>query len=433
MSYSTLSAILKGKWLIDPSAAKSYLPIVANVLKGNTLFEEKEPELGIVIYELPKDNKVAFIGGGGIGKVLASHTIKISRQWQLDEATIKPNSTVVVPVSGPMMKNDQFCGPVGMMSLASITKQLSEHHNVDAIIFDIDSPGGQVDGTQTFAEAIKSSSKKTIALVNDGMACSAAYWIGSSCDEFYVSKRTDVVGSIGVYCTLADFKAWYEAEGLPIHEIYAPQSTEKNKDYRDAMKGEYGAVQDDLKFLADEFITAVKANRPALNLSKGDPFKGATYYAEQAMEIGLIDGIKSMDEILGMIKGDNQATEESTESHAENDNNNTMIKELTAIKGKAAADISADEITSINAAIQAEGIEGVEVVQAGTVEDLRASAGLNAEEKNELEQLRAWKKESGQHTAGAAKPDSFNEPENEESAEAILAREQKVLEDEYGI
>lgn len=433
MSYSLIASIVKGKWLIDPSAAKNYLPLIANVLKGTTQFEEKKPELVLEVYT----QHVGVIGGGGAATaaaIAAVKTVMVSDQWDLNHKLISPNSTVVVPVSGPMMKNDQFCGPVGMMHLASITNQLSEHPNVDAIIFDIDSPGGQVDGTQTFAEAIKNSSKKTIAFVNDGMACSAAYWIGSSCDEFYVSKRTDVVGSIGVYCTLADFKSWYEAEGLKIHEIYSRKSSEKNKDYKDAMKGEYDAVMDDLDFLATEFINAVKENRPGINLSAGDPFKGATYYAEQAIEIGLIDGIKSMSEVLSIAQASSQSNTEAEASETQStDNNQDMIKELTAVKGKAAADITPEEINAITAALHADEITGVEVVPAGTVEALTESANLAKADRDELVQLREWKESAGSHTTGKAKIDTFNENAEEETPEAILAREQSILAKDHGL
>lgn len=388
MSYNTLAAILKGKWLIEPISAKNYLPLVANVLKGTTQIEQQENILNIGIVEADTYKTIRSIG---------------ALAW-LDKENIAPGSTIVIPVQGALMKADQFCGPVGMMNLAALTNELSKIDNVSTIVFDIDSPGGQVDGTQTLAAAIKNSNKKTIAFVNDGMACSAAYWIGSSCDEFYVSKKTDVVGSIGVYCTLADFKAFYESEGLPIHEIYSRKSGEKNKDYKDAMKGEYDGVMDDLDYIANEFIAAVKENRK-INLLKGDPFKGATYFAEQAAEIGLIDGIKTFEEILNTKIEMKDENKEAIEV-----NNETVAGFINGL--------NAEKLTVLNTLIK----DTKRVV-------------MSTDELQELETLRTWKAEHPLgHTVATDKDDEFGDRKDEDAELAKLkAKEADVLKNEFGI
>lgn len=406
MSYTTLSAILKGKWLIEPISAKSYLPMVANVLKGTTEFEEKEPELIIGIHAGSKTKTVRSIGALG---------------W-IDKETIAPGSTIVIPVQGALMKNDQFCGPVGMMNLAALVNELGTIENVGTLIFDIDSPGGQVDGTQTLAEAIKNSKKKTIAIVNDGMACSAAYWVGSSCDEFYVSKKTDVVGSIGVYCTFADFKAYYESQGLPIHEVYSRKSSEKNKDYKEAMEGDYAAMQDDLDFLATEFIAAVKANRPGINLSKGDPFKGATYYAQQAIEIGLIDGIKSINEILS----NTNMTEKNAEASAEAQE----VVETVETDTVEAVEVNTEMVANFIGAMDTEGETALNAALVASKKVI-----VSADDFAELKQLREWKNETGaSHTQGKDKVDTFNDnPDEDAELAALKAKEASVLMNDFGI
>ena len=221
MSYKTIAAILKGKWLIDPASARNLLPIVANVISGTTEFEKQDPAITLQVY-----------GKDGASQT-STFTITDKRDLNYYNRDFTDGCTVVVPLQGALTKNDQECGPVGMSHISSLVRQLNSHEKVGAIVFDIDSPGGQVDGTQSLAGAIKASNKKTIAYINDGMACSAAYWIASACDEIYVSQKTDVVGSIGVYCSFADFKGYWEKEGLKIHEIYSRLSSEKNKDYKD--------------------------------------------------------------------------------------------------------------------------------------------------------------------------------------------------------
>jgi protease IV len=108
-----------------------------------------------------------------------------------------------------------------MLTMAKMVDSLGQMDNIDEIIFEFDSPGGQVKGTQTLAKAIKNSPKKTTAVINDGMACSAAYWIASSCQSVFLAHNTDQVGSIGVMTTFADMKDNLEKQGIKLHEVTA--------------------------------------------------------------------------------------------------------------------------------------------------------------------------------------------------------------------
>jgi protease-4 len=111
---------------------------------------------------------------------------------------------------------------------------------------------------------------------------------------------------------LADYVGFFESQGIKIHTIYSTLSTEKNKGYRDAMKGEYDTIlSEDLDPFVKMFIADVKAARPNVDESV---FKGKTYYAQDALKLGLIDGIKSFDEVvarafeLGQNNGANSNT-----------------------------------------------------------------------------------------------------------------------------
>jgi ClpP class serine protease len=186
--------------------------------------------------------------------------------------------------------------------MANQLKWMDANENISSILIEIDSPGGHVDGTATFADAIRNASTPTIALVNDGMACSAGYWIASAADTVYATHAHSEVGSIGVYATLADYAKYYEDKGIRVDDLYAKQSTEKNKGYRDWKAGNADEFINRLSATADVFINTVKTNRAGkLNLEVADPFKGAVYSADKAVEIGLIDGIKSYDAVMNEL------------------------------------------------------------------------------------------------------------------------------------
>lgn len=226
-------------------------------------------------------------------------------------------SIALVTLSGPMIKRGGMCS-YGMVDYTMLIDKLAANPNVSGILISIDSPGGQANGTQSLTNAIRSASgkKPVIAFVDDGMAASAAMWIASGASELYATTSTDQFGSIGAYSTIADFAAHYrDYYKLPIQEVYAPQSTEKNKTYRDAIAGDVSGIEKELEYLVDNFHNTIATNRAGR--IRGEEWKtGKLFNAAEAKSIGLIDGIKSFTEIVermqSLVKKANKATNNKT-------------------------------------------------------------------------------------------------------------------------
>ncbi len=211
--------------------------------------------------------------------------------------------------------------------MAAMINNLAANDSVKGIVLDIDSPGGEASGTSILSDAIKSASarKPVIAHINDGMAASAAMWIASSASEIYASQTTDKFGSIGVYTSLADWKSHYkEYYKLDVKDIYAPQSTDKNKDYNDALNGDESGIQSHLSTLADKFISVIENNRAGK--LKSDSWKtGKMFFAPDALKIGLIDGIKTTVQVYKRMSALTSSSQKS----------NTMAFEKTLATAKA--------------------------------------------------------------------------------------------------
>lgn len=301
MSFKTASAILRGRWLIEPAYAKAQLPIVVQMIKnsfepmiaagdGNdhaAMFKarlEYQPEIN-----LPKRRHITSV---------KSPVMSVSPYTSMDR--LPYDSIAMVDIIGPVLKYGDICS-YGMVEYNELMVRLANSERVRGIILNVDSPGGQADGTGMLAGTIKKVTKvkPVVSIIQDGYAASAGYWLGSSAQELYLTKATSSVGSIGAYTTLYDFQGFFEANGIILHEIYAPQSTDKNKDYKDALKGDYSLIEADLKFLVEDFVADVKNSRGArLREDKENPFTGKMYFAKDATKIGLADGIKSIEEVV---------------------------------------------------------------------------------------------------------------------------------------
>lgn len=284
MKFRILSALLRSAWAIDERYAIAHGGIVAGLMNGF------EMEASVDEESKEEKNSLPFA-------VCASAP---GRKYSIFDEAPK-GSIAVIPVRGPLMKDDENdCGVLqaGMATLGSRVKEADQHPNIIGSILYVDSPGGTVDGTQAFADAVKSAEKPIVTFI-DGLMASAGLWVGTSADKVIAQNTTTEIGSIGVMIAFANMQPYWEAQGIEFHRINSDKSKDKNKTYYDALKGDYKAIKDEeLNPLADQFIAAVKSNRGNLPESV---FTGKVYFAEEALLLGLIDEIGSFDRAVELV------------------------------------------------------------------------------------------------------------------------------------
>lgn len=286
-----LRSITQGVWYVDQASVDTYLPLAIKVLKGeDTSMSSIRQPLSFFrtsgdVYEkilLPQGSSVI-----GLTKNNTATALSDSEQEEL---------VAVYPLQGIITKYDQNCGPDGVLTLLENMKAMDRDSRVIAHVLDIDSGGGEASIIDTISAEINRLEKPVISYFNS-VAASAAYYIASATQEIYASEATDLVGSIGTMVTFADFTEMYKKEGIKIHEVYADQSTLKNKDFKNAKKGNYDDIKKNmLNPYAEAFISAVKKYRP--QLEDETAFKGAIFTANQAVANGMIDGIKSFSAVI---------------------------------------------------------------------------------------------------------------------------------------
>ena len=170
-------------------------------------------------------------------------------------------------------------------------RQADADPGVRRIIFDINSPGGRVDGLDDAAQAIAAVKKPTIARVRD-MAASGAYWLASQADRIEVTSPTATVGSIGVLATVLDDTELLKNWGLKEIIIISTDSPRKYVDpVTEAGQAEIREVLDGIhRVFLKRVVEGRKVPLPTVTESFG---KGALVMANMALAIGMIDKIVS--------------------------------------------------------------------------------------------------------------------------------------------
>lgn len=248
----------------------------------------------------------------------------------------------VIPVCGPITRNGDACS-YGSIDFRNMMMQTSDHEECKGIIVYINSCGGSAAAIPDYKYAIDyahSKGKKVIAFV-DGDCYSAAMYLAVLCDEIYYMNVKDGFGSIGVmagfYTMLSGEKNTYTNETW--NELYATQSYEKNKWYRDAAKGDYEELQKDLDVTCEEFMADVKAHRPNVT---DEHLHGATFEAKDVEGI-LNDGQSTLDEIAMRMLSEAKA-KSSSNTTAKQTNTNTNINMENYPLINAACGLNAGEI-----------------------------------------------------------------------------------------
>lgn len=259
MNFQLLSAIFRHPWAIQEQSAIGYAPLISNILTGSPVMIEGTDEKPIVI---------------------ASKSPRAVSYYDMDMGDAPEGSVVVIHLNGPLMKNNQFCGPVGMAEIGKRIKEAGNNDNISAIILKIDSPGGTVDGTEALAEIVKNTQKPVISYV-DGLMASAALWIGTAADEVIASTDTTEVGSVGVLLSFADMQPAYERMGVKFHQIISNHSSDKVKQFNDILKGDYDEYKKEvLDPLAEKFMQTVRDQRPGV---KDEHLTGKVYFARDVV------------------------------------------------------------------------------------------------------------------------------------------------------
>jgi protease-4 len=307
MGYSLIKDIFTGIWALDHDAAIGFAPQVSQILEGHEL---NHGEYELEAYALP-------LSGGD------KREMRMAPQ----------NSVAVIPFEDVLYKKDMESGPDGLMTKAMQIEEAAEMPNIVGIMLKIDSPGGSADGPQLIQQSIAKAKDKTtkpIMAYVCGEACSAAYWIASQADEIYANSVMDRIGSIGTMATFVDVKPYLEAQGYNVIEEYATRSTNKNGAIRQAMQGDTEKLRtEELDPINQQFISAVQDKRP--NILNGDTvFSGEKFYANTALQNGMIDGLNDMEDVIERIRS---AAQEAGVMIPEtvNNNQNATNMEFAAI------------------------------------------------------------------------------------------------------
>lgn len=230
------------------------------------------------------DFETATKTGGGMGRMMDPGEYEVQ------------NGVAIIPLMGPIFpRANMLTRMSGATSIAEFSQEFADaldNKDVSSILLQIDSPGGSVLGLNEAASAVfaaRDQSKPVIALA-DGMAASAAYAVGSQAMEFYCTEGA-IVGSIGVVMRIDSQERLLKNAGIDSTILKTgPLKAIGNGPITDAQ-------MEKLRGMMDEYFTKFKdgVSRARAGIDIEAVSTGETWIGSKAVDMGLCDGISTMD------------------------------------------------------------------------------------------------------------------------------------------
>lgn len=229
----------------------------------------------------------------------------------IDEGGFSPAKVLLVDVDGIIMNTRRFSllGE-GEHPVSVFTEKLDKAANdesIKAVIIRINSPGGSVTASDLMYSEIlyykqRTHHKKPVIAVMMDVAASGGYYIACASDEI-VANRTTVTGSIGVIMQMANFTGTLNKIGVETDAIKSGAMKDAGSPLRKLKPEERALFQKLVDQFFDRFVEVVAKGRPGLDEQRVRALAdGRVYSAPQALELGFIDRIGSLRDVVASLK-----------------------------------------------------------------------------------------------------------------------------------
>ena len=224
---------------------------------------------------------------------------RLGKELQNTHTVTERDGVAVIPVTGPLFRYANiFTALSGATSYEILAQDFAvalDNPDINAIILNIDSPGGEVNGCAELANMIFAArGKKPIIAYASGDAASGAYWIASAADQV-VASETSGLGSIGVVAVYRGAKP--DKNAPTTIEIVSSQSPFKRLN-PESDEGR-AKLQTRIDAMAEVFVNTLARNRGIEAAKVLEQFGGGDILiGAHAVNAGLADRIGSLEKLI---------------------------------------------------------------------------------------------------------------------------------------
>lgn len=217
----------------------------------------------------------------------------------------KVGATTILKVHGSISQRHSWWHPMfpgSVTSYEAIEDALdivARDESKSKVVMDFATGGGVVRGVDRAARKIRWARQLVgIDAHTEASAFSAGYWLASAAGQISASPMAEV-GSIGTLLVTYDMVKQAEQEGITYHVFRAGEFKAMGLPYEEMTEKFSEQIQLNLEKTNKFFLDHVTQTRGLSMGTQGLWGEGKTFYAFDAKEVGLIDRVATLDELLG--------------------------------------------------------------------------------------------------------------------------------------
>lgn len=190
-------------------------------------------------------------------------------------------------------------------SLAALIERAFTKGKPAAVALQINSPGGSPVQSSLIAARIRRLAQEKDIPVHgfvEDMAASGGYWLACAADKIWVDPSS-LVGSIGVIFASFGFPDLMARQGIERRVVTAGKSKSLADPFLPQKPEDIARLKAIQTPIHDAFIAYVKSSRGS-RLTGADLFNADIWVGQQAVDMGLVDGIGHLVPTLKSLYGD---------------------------------------------------------------------------------------------------------------------------------
>lgn len=194
-----------------------------------------------------------------------------------------------------------FHGDIKASAVAGLREEVSAILNIakpqDEVILKLESAGGIVHGYGLAAAQLHRLKQKHILLTIciDKMAASGGYMMACTGDRILAAPFS-IIGSIGVIVQLPNFHRVLKDKHIDFEQLTAGDYKRTLTVFGENTAAGREKLQEEIEEIHQRFKNLIATNRPRLDIDK--VATGEHWLGEQALELNLVDELKTSDEYI---------------------------------------------------------------------------------------------------------------------------------------
>ncbi len=188
----------------------------------------------------------------------------------------------------------------------SMLKHASEDPLVEGIIIQVNSPGGGVVESAEIHDLIveiQEEYRKPIYVSMANLAASGGYYISAPADKIFANEAT-ITGSLGVIMQTINLSELAENYGVHIETIKSGPYKDIMSSMRKMTNAERSILQAMIDDSYEKFVDVIAKGRNMDRNHVKTLADGRIYSGKQAVELGLVDAIGNMEDVVQVLRDD---------------------------------------------------------------------------------------------------------------------------------